>query len=335
MDSLTQIVLGAAVGEAVLGKKAGNRAMLWGAIFGTVPDLDVLSKYFVDSLSANELHRGFSHSIVFCILLSLLSKPFFIKLYKNKYGTAREWMFLTFAALFTHIWLDAHTTWGTQVFWPLGNKVSFNNIFVIDPLYTLPFLFFLLMALSRKRSDPKRRFYNTTGIVISSSYMLLTILFKNMASYQAKESIEQQQIVYSEFVTRPTPFNSLLWTITVETDSAFLIGYYSLLDKDNSISFTAFAKNHHLLGEMKNEEVVKRLIRLSQNNYIVQQKDGKIYFNDLRFGQRGMVSADKAFVFSYELNYGADGTLQATEVPKSFRGSQAALHELYTRMKGI
>jgi len=42
MDSITQIVLGAAVGDAVLGKKIGNRAMVWGAIAGTIPDLDVL-----------------------------------------------------------------------------------------------------------------------------------------------------------------------------------------------------------------------------------------------------------------------------------------------------
>ncbi len=41
MDSLTQIVLGAAVGEAVLGKKARNKAMLYGAIAGTIPNLDV------------------------------------------------------------------------------------------------------------------------------------------------------------------------------------------------------------------------------------------------------------------------------------------------------
>ena len=41
MDSITQIVLGAACGEAVLGKKIGNRALLFGAIGGTIPDLDV------------------------------------------------------------------------------------------------------------------------------------------------------------------------------------------------------------------------------------------------------------------------------------------------------
>ena len=43
MDSLTQIVLGAACGELAAGKKIGNRALLWGAIGGTIPDLAVLS----------------------------------------------------------------------------------------------------------------------------------------------------------------------------------------------------------------------------------------------------------------------------------------------------
>ena len=70
MDSFTQIVLGAAVGEAVLGKKVGNKAMLWGAIAGTIPDLDVLFKLFLDAVTSNELHRGFSHSLLFSLLIS-------------------------------------------------------------------------------------------------------------------------------------------------------------------------------------------------------------------------------------------------------------------------
>jgi len=70
MDSLTQIVLGSAVGEAVLGRKIGNKAILWGAIAGTIPDLDVLSKFFTDTVSALEIHRGLTHSLFFCILFS-------------------------------------------------------------------------------------------------------------------------------------------------------------------------------------------------------------------------------------------------------------------------
>ena len=72
MDSLTQIVLGAAVGEAVLGKKVGNKAMLYGAIAGTIPDLDTIVGKFLDPLTAIEIHRGISHSIVFSIAMAPL-----------------------------------------------------------------------------------------------------------------------------------------------------------------------------------------------------------------------------------------------------------------------
>ena len=71
MDSLSQIVLGAAVGEAVLGRRMGNRAMVWGAVAGTIPDMDVLGKYFLSELDNLAFHRGISHSFLFCVLGAL------------------------------------------------------------------------------------------------------------------------------------------------------------------------------------------------------------------------------------------------------------------------
>lgn len=68
MDSLTQIVLGAACGEVVAGKKIGNRAMLWGAVGGTIPDLDVLASFFTDEIASTSFHRGFMHSFLFAAL---------------------------------------------------------------------------------------------------------------------------------------------------------------------------------------------------------------------------------------------------------------------------
>ena len=65
MDSLSQIVLGAAVGEVVLGRRIGNRAMIWGAVAGTIPDMDVLGKFFLDELNNLGFHRGISHSLLF------------------------------------------------------------------------------------------------------------------------------------------------------------------------------------------------------------------------------------------------------------------------------
>ena len=146
MDSLTQIVLGAAVGEAVLGKKVGNKAMLFGAIAGTIPDLDVLTRFLSnDALTAIEWHRGFSHSIVFSMIFAPIFGWLVYKIVPKKEATWKEWSWLMFWGLFTHPILDSFTTWGTQLFWPFETRLAFQNIFVIDPLYTLPFLFFLIL----------------------------------------------------------------------------------------------------------------------------------------------------------------------------------------------
>lgn len=90
MDSLTQIVLGAACGEAVAGKKLGNRAMLWGALGGTIPDLDVFATFFTDEITSTSFHRGFMHSFLFAAmapwLLAWLAQRFYDRNIHNKKG---------------------------------------------------------------------------------------------------------------------------------------------------------------------------------------------------------------------------------------------------------
>lgn len=86
MDSLTQIVLGAAVGEVVAGKKLGNRAMLWGAVAGTIPDLDVIiGSIFMSEIESLAFHRGFMHSFTFAILFSVLISFLVHRLYSSGY----------------------------------------------------------------------------------------------------------------------------------------------------------------------------------------------------------------------------------------------------------
>lgn len=83
MDSLTQIVLGAAVGEVVLGKKIGNRAIVWGAIGGTIPDLDVLANLFMNELDALVVHRGITHSIFFSVVAPVVFAWILSHLYRS------------------------------------------------------------------------------------------------------------------------------------------------------------------------------------------------------------------------------------------------------------
>ena len=71
MDSLTQIVLGAGVGELVMGRKIENKTILMGAIAGMVPDLDVIITSKIDDPIANlEIHRGYSHALFTHVFLA-------------------------------------------------------------------------------------------------------------------------------------------------------------------------------------------------------------------------------------------------------------------------
>lgn len=92
MDSITQAALGAAVGEAILGKKLGNRAILWGAFIGTIPDLDVISRLFVDNEFYGLMyHRGITHSILFTLVMPFLFAWLAHKYYEKGFYQKTGW----------------------------------------------------------------------------------------------------------------------------------------------------------------------------------------------------------------------------------------------------
>src|SRR5690606_15415009 len=314
MDSVTQIILGAAVGEAVLGKKVGNKAMFYGAIAGTIPDLDVLSSHFTTTVSALEIHRGFTHSIFFSVIAGILF-GWLVSRYET-YKDAKGWMWLFFWCFVKNPILDAYTTLGTQLFWPLHYRLAFKTIFVIDPLYTVPFLICLILALLQKRGAPKRKFYNTMGLLISSGYLMLTFLLKGLAYTEFKAALKDQQIDYVDFETKPGPFNTMLWTANVDTKDAYLIGYYSFFDKE-PIHFETYAKNHELLGNLMNNDNVKRMINISKGWYSITQKDGKLFFNDLRYGVLSLKPNSQNFVFQYEISTNDVGDVSFIEVKRN------------------
>lgn len=332
MDSFTQVVLGAAVGDAVLGKKVGNKAMVYGAIAGTIPDLDVLARYFTDTVTATEWHRGFSHSILFSVLFAPLFGWLVWKLNLKESATWKNWSWLMFWGLFTHPILDVFTTWGTQLFWPLEARLAFQSIFVIDPLYTLPFFIFLLLAMFQKRSSIQRRKYTCLGLVISSAYLLFTLVLKQVATHQFKKALQNQGIAYTEISTRPGPFNTILWMANVATADAYLLANYSFFDSQ-TITFTAYPKNHDLLGDLETNETIQRLIKISNGWYTITEKAENLYFNDLRFGLLSLDEAEAQFAFSYLLQPQQDKII-VQETPKFKGDAKRLMTSLWERMWG-
>lgn len=332
MDSLTQIVLGAAVGETVLGKKVGNKAALYGGIAGTIPDLDVLLGFFVDEVTAIEWHRGFSHSILFSLLASPLLGKLVSKL--ETQATWLEWSKLFFWGLLTHPLLDAFTTWGTQLFWPFSTKLAFKSIFVIDPLYTLPFLFFLIWALRLPKTSVKRRKIIKLALMISSAYLLFTLALKGYAHHQFTTALQDQAIRYQAIQTRPAAFNTVLWNANVMRENDFLLADFSMFDSQ-PIAFRSFPKNEYLLQLIAHDPAIERLKNITQGWYILTTDESEqLYLHDLRFGLLSPHPKENSFVFSYSLLNLETGSVEIKELPKTRGDAKKLLIELWERMKG-
>ena len=335
MDSLTHIVLGAAIGEAYLGKKIGRKAMLWGAVADTIPDFDVFASPCVSNAQQLLVHRGLTHSILFVTVISIILGILFKRWFKNADVSKREWTVLFLLGMFTHIIIDSFTSYGTGWFEPFSSyRVSFNSIFVADLFYTLPFLICVLIALIAKNSSSRRVRWNRFGLIISTLYMLFTLCNKIYINHRMLDGLNKKHIVTSDFVTTPTPLNNILWTAYAADSTGYWFGYYSLFDKTNDINYYHVNKKDYLLKPFENDKEVKLLKRFSKGYYCMSTHDNAIYFNDIRFGQMGgWDKPDSAFVFSFKLNKNADNSmaLNRSRFKTSFGD---AFSSLIDRIKG-
>ena len=240
-----------------------------------------------------------------------------------------------FWALVTHPLLDAHTNWGTTLLWPIDYKVAYNNIFIVDPLYTIPFMVCVIWAMTLKRDNPKRWRINRIGLIVSSAYMALTLVSKGIGYHYFQKSLEVQQVEYTRMMTNPTAFNSLLWSATIETEDEYLLGYYSIFDGGDEVEFYRFSKNHELLGDLAEEPLLQRVVKLSRGWYIILKEGDKTFVNDMRFGQIGMSDDPDSFPFSHEL-WHEDGKLMVQQRgrDRNADGMGDALMAVFRRIGG-
>ena len=332
MDSLTQIVLGAAVGEATLGKKIGNKAIFYGAIAGTIPDLDVFFGNFTDTITAIEWHRGFSHSIIFCLLFAPIFGWITSLLERKKGLDWKPWTKLYFLGFFTHILLDAFTSWGTQIFWPIKARVALHSIFVIDPLYTVPFLILTITLMFFKRESKTRRRLNTIGLTLSTVYLFATVGIKSIATQKFEQALDNQGISYTKMSTRPAPLNTVLWNANIETKDAYLLADYSFFDS-KPIQFKAYPKHRKEAEHLMKYQNVQRLISITEGWYILEEREGEWYFNDLRFGLIPRKDGTEFFTFSFHLRQN-NNDVEATEMPRDQRDAKFMMELLWERIQG-
>lgn len=340
MDSLTQIVLGAACGEIALGRKIGNKALLFGAIGGTIPDLDVFIGKFLynNEIQSMAFHRGFMHSLLFAVLAAFVFGWFAYKFYnsgkRKKTTIQKDWIWLFFLSIFTHPILDCFTPYGTQLFAPFSDyRVAFNAISVVDPLYTLPFLICMLVVLFFKRTNSKRLKWTKAGIYISSFYLLFTLGNKFYIDSIFKKSFKKAGISMDRFSAQPSIFNNILWYAVAETKDKYHLTFYSLLDKSATANkIISIDKNHDLID--MNAENLKTLAWFSNDYYRISKKEkiGTYKYTDLRYPMLNPNDINTS-VFNFTVFF---KNKQWDILP--FRGnppSKADFSNFFERLKGV
>ena len=339
MDSVTQIALGAAVGESVLGNKIGLRAAAWGALLGTLPDLDVLANPFLDSVAQISFHRGLTHSLLFCVLAS----PLFgwaIDSIQQKWDLGwKRWTKMVFLIFFTHILLDVQTTYGTQILYPFSDwPATTDSIFIIDPVYTLLLFLGLIPALFMDRTSHRRMLFNRGGLLLSTLYLVWALGIKAHVHSVFDASFENQYGYYDQIKTTPNGPTTFLWTGYVIRNDTLYQSIYSIFDEDSDLQFRSIPRNSEKLEGIRNDEAVEALLWFARGYYAVEEKNETLLFCDLRFGRSDLWLTDNEqaeYVWKNQVLFDEQGNASSfDQIEPSFETRSAVFSRFLERIKG-
>lgn len=287
MDPITQGILGASLASAVSNKKNLRVAAFCGLVGGLVPDLDILIRSEEDSLLSIEYHRHFTHSLFFVPLISLLT-AFSITPILKKYTRFKFIYIYSFVGVLSHGLLDACTSYGTSLLWPLLNvRVSWNIISIIDPIFTFIIIIFFFLCIIYKSTKFMR-----LGITLSFSYLLLCIIqYQQVKSFVLNTSKDRGHET-ERILLNPTIGNNILWRTIYQFNGYYFIDavYKTILSKPKLIDGTKIRviNKETIYPELdegsKQRQDIRRFSFFSQD-YIFLHPDFDNVIADLRYGK--------------------------------------------------
>lgn len=220
MDPITQGVLGASLSQSVSNKKHLVVAGTCGVVAGMAPDLDVLIRSQNDPLLFLEFHRHFTHSLLFIPLGSLLCALILYPCFTRKRGLSfiQTWLYCTLGYA-THGLLDACTSYGTELLWPITReRYAWNIVSVVDPLFTLPIVILLLIAVLKNA-----RYFSRIALIWGLIYLSLGTLQRDRAEAIGWQLAKERQHNPIRLQAKPSLGNLLLWKLVYETDTEIYV----------------------------------------------------------------------------------------------------------------
>jgi inner membrane protein len=220
LDPLTQGVLGAALPQSISNKKSLGAIGIIGFLSGLAPDLDILIKSKSDPILFLEFHRQFTHSLIFIPFGGLICALvlYFIISKRFKISFKETWIYSTLGYA-THGLLDACTSYGTLLLWPFSQtRIAWNNISIIDPLFTIPLLILIVTAAKKQK-----KIFAIIAVFWAIFYLSLGVYQKNAAIKVSTEIAKDRGHDAIRISVKPSIGNLLLWKSIYETQDKFYV----------------------------------------------------------------------------------------------------------------
>ena len=300
MDSLTHIVLGAAIGDRILGKSIGRKAAFFGALAKTVPDFDLFISGLTDTRKYILYHRSYTHSF-FVEGLMIFPMAWLCHYFFKEKTTLRQWVFLWAACLIGHSVVDMFTNYGTRLFLPFSsNLISLNNIAIADLFLTLPITVLVSWGLLKANDSSARRRLMVATLVYAVIYFDWTFVNKAIAHHHFNRSLQAQHIRIDQSMSNPTLLNNFLWYSVVNSDKTVYTATYSIFQGDDSIRWKSFPMNKPLQQEVPSPDRAT-LQWFSQGFYFCEKKADTLYYYLPKFGPQHLDAntADSIYMFRY------------------------------------
>lgn len=307
--------------------------MLYGIIAQSLPDIDFITAFYLDQPKELLAHRGFTHSLLFAFIITILASLTAHVAYK-RYVPVYHWMRLFGANVFTHIFIDAFNNYGTAWFEPFSHyRVSFHALYVADPFFSfVPFVACIVLFLSN-RTHARRKWWAMVGVGYAMLYLTYALINKSIVSHDVEAALKKQPVKADNYIVTPAPLNNWLWYVVAKSDSGALVGYRSVFDKEE-VDLLYFPRNKQLLQSIADKESLQYLVRFSQGYYTVEQWGDTTVFNDLRFGQIvGWYNPREHFAFHYYLNYSDKNDL-VVQRGRFAKWNETTVKALVNRIRG-
>lgn len=282
MDTITHGLIGALVSKAGFYQKAGRVATVALTVGAVFPDIDFVTSFFGPDF-ALRYHRGITHSVIaapfFAILLGAIIYRF------SSFKNLRFLTLIVGLGIYSHIFFDLITSYGTVIFDPLSMKrYSWNLVFILDPFITFPVLIGLILAWRKKEAALK---VSIIVLVFLSLYLLVCLYVREINAERLAEFAKERSFDVIKSSVYPRPLAPFFWMGVIETNHSFYKANLNLLKNDISdFQEIPKPKDNYFIELAKGLDAVKLYLWFADfpvTIYKNEHKDHIVAFYDLRF----------------------------------------------------